>query len=416
MYKYGEGVPQNYEEAFKWYSLAAKQGNAWAQNNLGVMHQNGQAVQRNVVEAYKWYCLSAAQGNTNAIRNRDGLRKSMTPEQIADGEREAANPRPNPESVAAAEFERVFYERYPDLKPHVSLCDAVALKLHEAGFRGESREAVMEKFAEEARKELARQRGSQPAAAVNQASPYDIGKLKSAAENGDAVAQNTLGVMYQVGRGVSQDMAEAFKWYCLAAQQGNTNAANNRANLLPTLSPEQTGEGSWRRFLFDARRFADAQTEEEIVALKTSAEQGDSKAQLILGGLYCSGGRFPQNYAEALQWWRKAADQGLGSAQNSIGWLYSLGRGVPQSWEEANKWFYKAAQQGEAVAQSNLGEAFEYGRGVPQDNINAYAWYSIAAEQSEPDAIVRRNNLARRLTPEQIAEARQRVAQFKVRR
>ena len=37
-----EGVPQNYAEALKWYRLAADQGDADAQYNLGVMYANGQ--------------------------------------------------------------------------------------------------------------------------------------------------------------------------------------------------------------------------------------------------------------------------------------------------------------------------------------------------------------------------------------
>ena len=37
-YHYGYGVQQDYDEAFKWYSLAADQGLASAQNNLGLMY------------------------------------------------------------------------------------------------------------------------------------------------------------------------------------------------------------------------------------------------------------------------------------------------------------------------------------------------------------------------------------------
>ena len=37
MYDYGQGVPQGYKEAINWYTLAAEQGNAKAQTNLGFM-------------------------------------------------------------------------------------------------------------------------------------------------------------------------------------------------------------------------------------------------------------------------------------------------------------------------------------------------------------------------------------------
>jgi TPR repeat protein len=219
--------------------------------------------------------------------------------------------------------------------------------------------------------------------------------------------------MYQNGQGVTQDVIEAYKWYSLAAAQGNTNAERNLDNLAAVLTPEQLAEGSWRVSLRQTRSFENTTSQADVAALKSSAEQGDGQAQITLGRLYCSGSAVPQNYAEAVNWWRKAADQGLASAQNSVGMMYYLGHGVPQSYSEALKWFFNAAQQGEAVGQYNVGEAFEYGRGVQHDDVAAYTWYSLAAEQALKVATIHRENLARRLTPEQIAEARQRVTSFK---
>ena len=43
---------------------------------------------------------------------------------------------------------------------------------------------------------------------------------KPLAEAGDATAQNDIGIMYEYGLSVSQDYAEAIKWYRLAADQG----------------------------------------------------------------------------------------------------------------------------------------------------------------------------------------------------
>ena len=47
------------------------------------------------------------------------------------------------------------------------------------------------------------------------------------AEEGDALAQYNLGLMYGKGEGVPQDDAEAVKWYRLAAEQGLANAQNS---------------------------------------------------------------------------------------------------------------------------------------------------------------------------------------------
>jgi TPR repeat protein len=47
MYDKGLGVPQDYKTAVKWYSLAAEQGLAAAQYNLGFIYYNGKGVPQN---------------------------------------------------------------------------------------------------------------------------------------------------------------------------------------------------------------------------------------------------------------------------------------------------------------------------------------------------------------------------------
>ena len=53
-----------------------------------------------------------------------------------------------------------------------------------------------------------------------------------AAEQGDAVAQFNLGVMYDEGDGVPQDYATALKWYRLAAEQGHADAQQQYGELV----------------------------------------------------------------------------------------------------------------------------------------------------------------------------------------
>ena len=55
----------------------------------------------------------------------------------------------------------------------------------------------------------------------------EIDALRVRAEAGDAEAQLNLGVMYDTGRGVPQDDAEAVRWYRLAADQGHARAQGN---------------------------------------------------------------------------------------------------------------------------------------------------------------------------------------------
>jgi len=54
MYNQGRGVTQDYRAAVKWYKLAAEQGDADAQYNLGWSYANEQGVTRDNTRAYMW--------------------------------------------------------------------------------------------------------------------------------------------------------------------------------------------------------------------------------------------------------------------------------------------------------------------------------------------------------------------------
>jgi TPR repeat protein len=83
MYERGQGVPQDYAEAVKWYRLAADQEVAQAQRNLGIMYEFGDGVLQNNVMAHMWYNLASANGTKNASEMRDKLAGRMTPADIS---------------------------------------------------------------------------------------------------------------------------------------------------------------------------------------------------------------------------------------------------------------------------------------------------------------------------------------------
>ena len=139
-YYNGDGVPQDYAEAVKWYRKAAEQGNAAAQNTLGVCYYKGQGVPQNYDEAVKWSRLAAEQGHAGA-QNTLG----------------------------------------------VCYCEG---------------QGVPQNY-EEA-----------------------VKWSRLAAEQGYADAQCVLGGCYHRGLGVSQNYDEAMKWLRLAAEQGHADAQN----------------------------------------------------------------------------------------------------------------------------------------------------------------------------------------------
>ena len=116
------------------------------------------------------------------------------------------------------------------------------------------------------------------------------------------------------------------------------------------------------------------------------------------------------DYATALKAFQSLAAQGNAEAQNSLGELYAKGQGVPQDYAQARQWYEKAAAQGNALAQNNLAELYFAGLGVPQDYVRAYLWVSLAAVHMRGDeqkqAAENRDDVARHMTPEQIADAK----------
>ena len=66
MYKWGNGVTQDYKQAFYWYQKSADQGYDFAQRNLGLMYEEGKGVVQSDILALEWYRKAAEQGNKNA--------------------------------------------------------------------------------------------------------------------------------------------------------------------------------------------------------------------------------------------------------------------------------------------------------------------------------------------------------------
>ena len=118
----------------------------------------------------------------------------------------------------------------------------------------------------------------------------------------------------------------------------------------------------------------------------------------------------PGDYATALKTFQSLAAQGNAEAQNNLGELHARGQGAPKDYSQARQWYEKAAAQGHALAQNNLAELYFAGLGTTQDYVRAYLWVSLAAVHMKGDeqkqAEENRNDVAGRMTPEQMAEAK----------
>lgn len=85
-YTNGQGVTRNPSAAFEWYEKSARQGLAIAQRSLGNAYLNGEGVTPNKALAYAWYSILADQGNVMDIHRRDSVKKQLSESEIQESE------------------------------------------------------------------------------------------------------------------------------------------------------------------------------------------------------------------------------------------------------------------------------------------------------------------------------------------
>jgi hypothetical protein len=134
------------------------------------------------------------------------------------------------------------------------------------------------------------------------------------------------------------------------------------------------------------------------------AESGDVSAQFGMGSLYSNGFGVPLDDAEALKWFGLAADQDHAEAMCKIAIMHANGWGVPQSDAEAFEWYGRAAERGDVMAQVNIARMLTDGYWDVQDKVQAYKWLSTASEMGEVSASGKREELAAKMSAEEVAE------------
>ena len=137
---------------------------------------------------------------------------------------------------------------------------------------------------------------------------------------------------------------------------------------------------------------------------------------LLVGGAACAETPEPAQ-DDSIEALRTRANVGDAGAQVILWVMYATGLGVPQDYAEAVRWYRLAAEQGEAFAQSNLGIMYANGRGVPQDYMVAHMGLNLAGAQSSGDAratlVKGRDAVEAKMTSEQIAEAQRLAREWK---
>ena len=104
-----------------------------------------------------------------------------------------------------------------------------------------------------------------------------------------------------------------------------------------------------------------------LKALESKSERDDvATPQAYVATYYAKGLGVPQNYTEAIHWYRLSAKNLSGAAFFELGTLYESGLGVAADLAEALKLYGEAADRGSAPGQLRLAFAYQRGEGLPQ--------------------------------------------------
>lgn len=384
LYGIDRGPDQDYEAAFQWYRKAANQGLALAQDALGSMYYKGEGVPQDYEKALKWFHNAADQGSRQA---RDSIGQMY----------EKGHGVPQDKVEAIKWFRKAAAMGYSN-------------KLEEMQQKGHG--VVSVDFIEAYRWYSLAAAQIKPKAEMDPALLARYGLLPRSPSTSKAVTSKVNSDKEFYRRATSardriadsitdQQIEKTLKWVRMAAKPRGDNSQDNLDQILKVAAdvPQAYSEAlTWAR---------------------KEALEGDAETKYKLGEVFEKGQGVPLSHGERFRWIREAAEQGDAKAQHELAMIYSSGEGVSRDKLEALKWLRSAAGKGSNFAQMDLGRMHEKGSGVSKDIVEAYKWFTLAERWVKPlnrnksFATEDRERAALKMTSEQIAEAKQRVAEFK---
>ena len=186
----------------------------------------------------------------------------------------------------------------------------------------------------------------------------------------DAAAMTLIGVIYHDGAAVGRNDLEASRWYRLASNLGDPQAAYELGALLLE-GGERRAEGPRRA----PRSSSSAPRPRTIRPRSTiSASWRSTRATAAT-----------PDFAAAAQYFLAAANAGDDNGAYSYGVMLREGKGVPQNVAEGAHWLKRAADGGVIAGQVEYAIMLFNGEGVPKDEAGAVKILQDRRGQGQPD-------------------------------
>jgi uncharacterized protein len=218
------------------------------------------------------------------------------------------------------------------------------------------------------------------------------------ADSKDAAAMTLIGEIYHDGAAVVADDHEASRWYGLASNLGDPQAAYELGVMLL-----QGAKGVAKDPLAAKAQFERAAAKNQPGALynlgimelngvagKTpdyakaaqyflrAANAGDDNAAYSYGVMLREGKGVRPDIGEAAHWLKRAADGGIIAGQVEYAIMLFNGDGIKRDEAAAAKILLVAAARGNPIAQNRIAHLYVSGRALPRDLAKAAAWNSFA--------------------------------------
>ncbi len=264
----------DYENAHKHFMIAANEGDAKSQLNLGVMYANGEHVEKNLDTALQWF----RKASENGINIADQYIQKLEYEK---------------KQVDSQMFFKKAFEYYKsgDLAQAFE-CFSIAANAGHCG--AQYCLGNMYDFGESV--------------------PVDDEKAfywyKEAADQGHTDAQYNVAVLYEKGRGVERSLENACLYYSKAALSGNRSAHQAYLELCQYLG-NQYNEMAFQ--FYEAKN-----GEKAVICFDKSAEYGNTNGWLNVGIMYLKGELVEKSISKAKEYLEKAAQRGNTQAKELI--------------------------------------------------------------------------------------------------
>lgn len=268
--------------------------------------------------------------------------------------------------------------------------------------------------------------------------PMALRLLQPFAARGDGNAQFFVGNIYESGKAMPVNYAEAARWYQRAAEQGQSEAMfqlgvfyingtgvtrNEAVGIQWVQRAASTGQESARCYyawaLAEGKFGLARNVAQGMAILRKGSEEGSAECEARLGVIYFYGTSGQARPADGVALMRRAFEKDRNYVAGVLGVAAETGKGTPKNLQEAVQWYRKAGAgyrvnlaeiliagpenirdqkegmavleqaiaAGDEMAAFNLGFYYERGKGLPRDFAKALQSYRRAAELGSLDAM-----------------------------